>query len=301
MNAIKQQILATGRLSADELDKKISEKISTGKALNEQGALNLLKSEMAEQKVDSGVEEVGYLLGTHVNEKKKTKRVFLLKDDYTTRSILLHPKTQSEKLRAPCAVKISGCDRIKNIFTGYEYLVSTENSKIAATTMKLSFVDCCPPLSTVTRNGVVALRGRISQVWPDRDWTKRKDKNQPVSELPELPILDKDGQRVHLGLVIGDREKSVRVSIPSADHLKMLLEKDDLGFVYKQNGKELLVNALRNMDIIVFGRMSDENSDGRKVNPYMNLWPFGWVLQQKETPVREPSAAAADADEDAEI
>jgi hypothetical protein len=78
----------------------------------------------------------------------------------------------------------------------------------------------------------------------------------------------------------------------------MLLGQDDLSFLYKANGKELVVGALRNQDVIVFGRYNDENSEGRKCNPFINIWPLGWGIPQTETPVREQTAPVAEDDSD---
>lgn len=300
MNETKRLILQTKRLSEEELDKKVNEYVASGKALNTQGALNLVKREIQTEKVRDNETINGYLMAVYRN-KQGVNKMYVLRDSAVMTPVILLAETKEPEteINAPGPVKITGCVLYKNIFTDYQTYETSGETIISKGEIKTPLVDCCPVFSKVAKNGVFALRGVISKVYVDRD-ESRSAPGTAYRDLPFKPILEAGG-RVNLKLVLedGTSDASMSVRVSDEDRLGMLLGRDDMAFLDADDAYFKLSDALRGMHVIVFGRRSDE-IDGKKTkNPFMNLHPFGFIVPQEQDPaVDVKTAVPADAEEE---
>jgi len=311
---LKERILSTGRVSEEELKTKVKDYMSKG-ARTELSALKKVYREMATQLVQQDAELEGYFLGKFTT-KRYGDKVYLQLPDAATKSIVLLSETPPPSVNFGIgdAVKVNNLSKYENIFTGYVSYETTKSTEVSPIEMSYSLADCCPLLDAITRDGVYAARGRISQVWAVKDYSRRVD-GQDIRELPQLPVLG-NGGKVNLKLVVSAGQKGMSVSVPDVGRFERLLNSlvldGDAGhkrmadFMRTLNTDENAFRELRDMlqgvDVVVFGRHQStfgRGSNARDVKPFMNISQFGWIEKQGAVPKRESSLVSG-ADEDDE-
>lgn len=309
---LKERILSTGRISEEELKTKIAEHMAKG-ARTELSALKKVYREIATQLVEENAVLEGYFLGKYSTKRYGDKAYLQLADAATKSVVVLADTPQpSTDFGIGDPIQITVLKKYENIFTGYISYETTDKSDVKPIKMQFSLADCCPPLDAISKDGVYATRGRISQVWAVKDYSRRQE-GQDIRELPQLPVIGAGG-KVNLKLVVTAGQKGMSVSIPDVGRFERLLnslvldgeagQKRMAEFMKILNTDEDAFRELRDMlqgvDVVVFGRHQStfgRGSSARDVKPFMNIAQFGWVEKQGVVPMRESSISSG-ADED---
>jgi len=302
MSLVRDRILKTGRMKPEELDIAVKEKMK-------QGARSILS---AENKVyrDISVEVIGkedlagFWLQEYVKKKGGVSGFVQLEDGSTQRLTIVEEtpsaqKTMGRPLKWGEPVVLTNVVRKKNVFTNAEFMETTKDTTVKPATLTTALQDCVSDLDSVKQDGVYALRGTISKVFSVAEFSKAGVKTRTE------PIIGRGGQ-VNLRLIVSSGQGTFSVKIPDEARLKQIIG-EDLEWLEADNAVRELADCLRTVPVVAFGRLStvifQGKPDEKKVNPFMTIKGFGFVLPVPEKGVKNVDAkpvAVSEDDDDVE-
>ena len=300
MSLVEERILKTGRMNKEQLEAAVKKKM-------QEGARSILS---AENKVyrDISVEVVGkedlvgFWLQEYVKKKGGVSGFVQLEDGSTQRLTIVEETPSAQKsmgrpLKWGEPVVLTNCVRKKNIFSNAEFMETTKDTTVKPTVLTTALQDCVSDMDGVKTDGVYALRGSIIKAYAIAEFSKSGVKTKTE------PILGRGGQ-VNLRLIVSSGNGQFSVKIPDEARLKQIIG-DDIEWLEAENAIKELADCLRTVPVVAFGRVSTVIFKGKpeekKVNPYMQIKGFGFVLPVPEKGTKKvdakPVVAAEDEDD----
>jgi len=266
----EQEILKSGVLTPEQLEKAVEQKMNEG-ARSRRSAARKVYREVAQEEID--VKDIeGFFLGQYERQRGGIS-LYIQTPKKTTKRITIGDSTPDTNvvLKVGDPIKLTNVRTMSNRFTGNTWLETGPKTEPVSIESEITVKDCFTPMEKAEK--VTLIRAEVGQVF-----AVSKYENGEISE--RLPILG-TGDEANLRLVLVAGEEDVSVRVVNKTQLRNLVGRD-LTWLDEEDAIRELADMLIGEEVLVFGTIRREfgrGKDVREVNPYMMISNFGWIVK----------------------
>lgn len=280
------------QMSEDDMESRIKALIDDGTAKSRRSAANKLYREVREQVVGDETVE-GLWLSLYIRRDETTSGYLLGQDGKVVRFTLgTDTPTPKIELAVGLAVRVGPATRMKNVFTGSEWLVTNPHTKVAKSKelAGATLTDYAMRIQDINDEGLYCVQGGIRFVNLVGVFEEAEGGQRELSH--NLPLLEGDDVNLRLTIasVEGDGDDATEywctLKVKDRDVLAHLLDSPELGWL-EDLGEEAALQEIQDMcmglPVVAFGRGSKRLSNRRTGEvieldrPFMDIGRGGFV------------------------
>lgn len=301
MKDFGKEILKSGVMNQEQLDKAVADHVSAG-ARSERSALRKVYREVSQEQLE--IKDIeGFWLGEYERRRGGISLYIQTSKKVTNRVTLSESTPPTDTvLKVGDSVRLTNVALMSNRFTGNTWLETGKESQPMLIESENTIVDAATPLNLAENISLIKMD--IANVFAVTEF----DDGEPGDRLPLLGPQNQANVR----LILTDGSSTVSIKLATKAQLRSLAGKD-ISWLNEDDAIRELADMLIGEEVLAFGTYRSSIGRGREerdVNPYLTVTNFGWVVPiskfvdvvEDDTPVEAPAETSTEelADESAE-